>query len=127
MDYIFDGYCNLCNRSIDLLIRWDKKRVFTYANLESEFAKKHGLSAMDIEKDTVILYRQGTTYFESSAVIEISKSLGWPLRILSWGVIVPKPLRDSIYRWIARNRYTWFGKKDQCRLPSAEEAALFMD
>ncbi len=86
----------------------------------------NNLTSLDVEKDTVILFKKGETFLESDAVIEIAKDIKWPYKILTYGRFVPKSWRNQLYRWIARNRYKWFGKKDNCRVPGPEERELFL-
>jgi predicted DCC family thiol-disulfide oxidoreductase YuxK len=65
-------------------------------------------------------------YRRSTAVLRIARGLGFPWNLATVFLIVPRPIRDAVYRWVARNRYRWFGKKDTCRLPSPEERARFL-
>ena len=86
--------------------------------------KEHGKNP-DI-LDTIILVSGKKVYMRSSAAIRVCNKLGslWPL--MNVFLIVPSPIRDVVYDWIAKNRYKWFGKRDTCRLPTAEELALFL-
>ncbi len=124
---MFDGVCNLCNGAVDFVIQRDRKRVFRFAALQSEVGStllKQYPQPADL--DSIVLVLDQRAYVRSGAAIRIARSLGsgWPL--LSVFLAVPAPIRDSVYDWIARNRYRWFGRKDTCRLPSAEEKALFL-
>lgn len=123
----FDGVCNLCNHSVDFLIRKDKRLVFRYAPLQGTTALAT-LPTKTIENlSGMAYYRKGKTYLKSSAALMIANDLGgiYKLAMVFW--IVPKIIRDGIYSWVARNRYKWFGKKESCRLPTAEERELFLD
>lgn len=125
---LFDGECNLCNGAVDFVIRRDANHHFRYASLQSEIGrsmlKEHGKNP-DI-LDTIILVSGKKVYMRSSAAIRVCNKLGslWPL--MNVFLIVPSPIRDVVYDWIAKNRYKWFGKRDTCRLPTAEELALFL-
>jgi predicted DCC family thiol-disulfide oxidoreductase YuxK len=125
---LFDGECNLCNGAVDFVIRRDANHHFRYASLQSAIGrsmlKEHGKNP-DI-LDTIILVSGKKVYMRSSAAIRVCNKLGslWPL--MNVFLIVPSPIRDVVYDWIAKNRYKWFGKRDTCRLPTAEELALFL-
>ena len=125
---LFDGVCNLCNGFVQFVIRMDPKAHFLFASLQSEegraLLKQHGISE-DLE--TVVLISNGKAYTESDVALEAGWILGgiWrPFYILKW--VFPRPLRNIIYRWIARNRYRWFGKKDQCMIPTPELRSRFL-
>lgn len=122
----FDGHCNLCNRFVDFLIRRDHQRVLRFAPLQGSTAASR-LPKEYAEKLGTIVYESGGRYHvRSTAALLIISSLGgiWPLaKVL---LIIPRPLRDLVYRWIAKNRYLWFGRRDTCRLPSPEEKAQFL-
>lgn len=125
---IFDGVCNLCNKSVDFVIRRDKKRIFRYAANQSEagaaILRQHGVE--EGEQQTVYLLQNGKLYRRSTAALRIARRLPFPW-FLGWTwMIFPRFLRDWVYKWIARNRYKWFGKKDTCRLPTPEERSLFL-
>ena len=126
---LFDGVCNLCNGSVQFIIKRDKKRVFRYATLQSAFArnllKERGEPVPNIE--SVILVSPDGVYYRSDASLRIAQNLSgiWPL--LSVFRIVPRPLRDAIYNYIGRNRYRWFGKQESCMIPTPELIALFLD
>jgi predicted DCC family thiol-disulfide oxidoreductase YuxK len=125
---LFDGVCNLCDRSVQFIIKRDPKQYFKFAPLQSETAKKllakHGLEAAYLER--VVLIEQGNAYTYSTAPLRITRHLSgaWPL---CYGfIVVPRFIRDAVYRWVARNRYRWFGQKEACGLPSAEDKARFL-
>ena len=126
---LFDGVCNLCNGFVQFLIRRDKKRRFLYASLQSEAGRslieELGLEAGKM--DTVILIDQGKAYTHSDVALRVAGRLGalWPLFQVFY--IFPKPLRDAVYNWIARNRYRWFGKRETCMIPTPELKSLFLD
>lgn len=124
MDYpavvLFDGVCNLCNSAVQLIIRYDKKAYFSFASLQGEYGQKF-LKANNLnteDYDSFILFENGTMYTESTAALCVAKRMGFPW-VLSYPLlIIPKFIRDAVYRLIAKNRYQWFGKKEQCMIPS---------
>lgn len=125
---LFDGVCNLCNHSVDFIIKKDKKARFKIAALQDEkskeMLKKFQINHQELE--SVILVQDGKVFMKSRAALEISRNLDWPWPVLYPLVLVPHQLRDPIYDWVARNRYRWFGKKETCRLPSPEEKSRFL-
>ena len=116
---LFDGFCNLCNGFVNFVINRDRKSRFKFGALQSKtsdmllnvFDKNNGkiYSVMYIEN--------GKLYSESTAVLRICRKLNgiWPLAYIF--IIIPKFFRDWIYRFVAKNRYKWFGKRDVCRVP----------
>ena len=113
----FDGVCNLCNGSVNFLIKQDKKGVLKFASLQSDYAKK--MIPKDVlnreNLDTIIFYNDGKFYDRSSAVLKICKALGGKYYVFLVGYLIPRFIRDGLYRFIANNRYKWFGKKEQCK------------
>ncbi|WP_345890709.1 thiol-disulfide oxidoreductase DCC family protein [Croceivirga thetidis] len=126
---LFDGVCNLCNGVIQFVIKRDKKDLFRYAPLQSELGQQLTKErAIDTARiDSFILIEPGTAYFiKSDAALEIAKDFGgfWNiLRIFKW---VPTSIRNAVYDFVARNRYRWFGRKDQCMIPTPELQAKFL-
>ena len=123
----FDGYCNLCNTAVDFIIRQDKHRIFRFAALQSEAGNKwlQPFSLQDLP-DSVILMYQSRIYTKSEAGIRIAQLMGSPWKYLSLLRFLPLWLRDSLYSWISKNRYRWFGKRKLCRIPSEDEKNLFL-
>ncbi len=126
---LFDGVCNLCNNAVDFIIRHDKKKIFRFASLQSEAAKKMlALTQPDNDSlDSVILIENDKVYTRSTAALRITRYLdkGWPL--LYSLIIFPRIIRDWQYNFIAKRRYKWFGKKSSCRIPTEAEKQLFLD
>ncbi|GHB35205.1 thiol-disulfide oxidoreductase DCC family protein [Mongoliitalea lutea] len=125
---LFDGVCNLCNNSVDFIIRRDTKNVFKVGAIQDAHTQKL-LDSYEIPADyldSLIYIHKDQVYFKSRGALEIARNLGglWP--ILYGLIIIPAFIRDPIYDWIARNRYRWFGKKETCRLPTPEERAKFL-
>lgn len=125
----FDGVCGLCNRSIDFLVRVDRARKLRFAPLQGRTAAKLlPVEAIGPDKfESIVFLENGRVYTHSDAILRIGMSLGGIWSYSGLAVLIPRPLRDSLYRWIARNRYRWFGKRRTCRLPSQGERALFFD
>lgn len=125
---LFDGQCNLCNATVQWVLRRDKKAVFTFASLQSDVGKEllqqHGL--LDIQLDSVVLVTEQRAYIHSDAPLVGARYLGFPYRMLYLLKSVPRFFRDSVYRWIAANRYRWFGKKEACMLPQPEWEHRFL-
>jgi predicted DCC family thiol-disulfide oxidoreductase YuxK len=123
----YDGVCNFCNSSVNFIIKKEKRPTLTFAALQSD--------AGDVVKatfgnnpvpDSLILFDNGKVYVKSSAALRITRYLrgGWPLFGIFW--IIPPFIRHFVYDFIARNRYKWFGKKDQCMIPSPELRKRFL-
>jgi len=114
---LFDGICNLCNRSVDFVLKRDNKKQFRFVSLQSEEGRKM-VEDFQIPEDTdaVILIKSKQVYLESDAAIEIARMLSAPWKWATVLKVIPLKLRDGIYRWIARNRYRWFGKRKTCRV-----------
>lgn len=125
---LFDGVCNLCNATVQFVIRQDPEGIFQFASLQSEagqaFLKKFKLPTDEL--NTVVLVDDDKAYTRSDVVLQISKKLGGWWRLMQLFYIVPRPVRNVVYDWIARNRYRWFGKKDECWLPTPELKRRFL-
>ena len=113
---LFDGYCNLCNRSIRLLKKTDRNKKMIFIHLQSEHAKDY-LKMISPLPDSVVLYSGGRYYIKSDAVLKTAGIAGGWMHVLKLFYIIPRPIRDFIYDMIASNRYRWFGKKEVCSLP----------
>jgi len=125
---LFDGVCNLCDRVVQIIIRRDSNDVFRFLPLQSELgAEVMSHIGVDIGRtDSIVLYRPGAGYFlKSDAALEIAKSIGFPVLPAVMGVF-PKKIRDKIYDYVARNRFKWYGRKDQCMIPTPEIKARFL-
>ncbi|MDX5338417.1 MAG: DCC1-like thiol-disulfide oxidoreductase family protein [Cyclobacteriaceae bacterium] len=125
---LFDGVCNLCNSSIDFILRRDKNDRFLVGALQEDPGKKllEKFEAKPDYLDSLVLVEDEKIHYRSTAALKIAKNLSglWPL---FYGfILIPAFLRDPIYDWIGRNRYRWFGKKNTCRLPTPEEREKFL-
>lgn len=127
---LFDGVCNLCNSSVQYIIKHDTKDEYRFAALQSEIGKKMIAERhIDTELlDSILLIEPGVAYYaKSTAALMIGKSFGgfWSLvAIFEW---IPENFRNSVYDYIAKNRYKWYGKKDACMIPTPELKAKFLD
>ncbi len=124
---VFDGVCNFCNRIVQIIIRHDPSAQIHFAAQQSEAGEKL-LSDYKISTSasSVIFIKDRLVYEKSDAVIEIAKLLtGWP-SLFKYTIIVPRFLRNAIYKFIAANRYAIFGKQDQCMVPKEEEKGRFL-
>lgn len=127
---LFDGVCNLCDKTVQKIIANDKKDVFRFASIQSEFGQKMlTVRGIDPQKmDSVILIEPGVAYYQkSTAALNIAKELGGGYRFLSYFSFLPESLRDSVYDFVANNRYRWYGKKDHCMIPTPELKSKFLD
>ena len=125
----FDGVCNLCNRSVNFLISKDKKNSLKFAALQNEYAQnlipKEVLNRWDL--DTIIVYMDGKFYDRSNAVLKLCKILGGLYSVFLIGYLIPRFIRDGLYRLIANNRYRWFGKTEHCRVPTKALKERFLE
>jgi predicted DCC family thiol-disulfide oxidoreductase YuxK len=117
---LFDGVCNLCNRSVQFIIKRDKKKLFRFASLQGEtgqeILRRFGLPADDL--NSFIFLENDKIYTRSTGALRMLKALGGGWKLLYGFIIVPRFIRDAVYNWIARNRYKWYGKKDECMIPT---------
>ncbi|MCH7525609.1 MAG: DUF393 domain-containing protein [Bacteroidetes bacterium] len=126
---LFDGICNLCNASVLYVIKRDKNNVFMFATLQSDIGKQiiqqYHLDAS--KTDSILLYSETKGLFiKSSAALHIAKYLGFPNNLMSIFFIIPPFFRNWVYDYIAKNRYKWYGKKEQCMVPTPELMSKFL-
>ena len=127
---LFDGVCNLCNTSVLYVIKHDAKNRFLFAPLQSNIGQqiiaKYNLDTS--KTDSIILYSPGKRLkVKSTAALHIARRLGLPNNLLSVFLIIPDFIRNWVYDFIAKNRYKWYGKKDNCMIPTPELKAKFID
>lgn len=120
---IYDGYCKLCNFSLQFIMKRDKQHIFQYYPLQSKEAKKlTSENFQDINiPDSVLLIENGELFTKSEAFFKILPHLGSAYKFLLVFKILPKRLRNKVYDWIAKNRYKWFGQKSECGLPDTSK------
>ena len=126
---LFDGVCNFCNYWVRFAIRRDKKKELKFAALQGDTAKlllpRYGISLNRLS--SVIFIDAGKVYTQSSAAIRICRHLDGGWKLFYGLMIIPKFIRDALYNIIARNRYKWFGKKEECMVPTPEQKERFLD
>jgi predicted DCC family thiol-disulfide oxidoreductase YuxK len=124
----FDGVCNLCNASVDFLVRRDRERHLRYASLQSDIGQRMlaDVGLPTSEFGSFIYLDRGRLHMRSSGAIRVAMRLGGLWTLMGIFLVVPPFIRDAVYDGVARNRYRWFGKRDTCRLPTAEERDLFL-
>ena len=126
---LFDGVCSLCSASVQWIIKRDGEGQFRFAAVGSAAAGKL-LAASGFTgavPDSVVLVHGGKVYVESDAVIGIARQLGWPWKLAAAFLVLPKSLRDWLYRQVARRRYRWFGRRESCWMPTPELRGRFLD
>ena len=124
---LFDGVCNLCNNTVSFLIKYDKSNIFKFAASQTN-AGENIIRQYSIlnEGKSVIFIKDSIVFYKSDAIIEIAKQIkGWP-RIFKYAYLFPKFLRDGVYNLIAKNRYSLFGKKETCMVPTEENRNRFL-
>lgn len=125
---LFDGVCNLCNSSINFIIKHNHKKQFLFASLQSDVAKEILLqfSQKKIALDSIVFIENNIIYDKSTAILRISRYLNGGYKLLYGIIIIPKFIRDGLYNQIAKNRYNWFGKKKNCMIPAPEVKSRFL-
>ena len=125
---LFDGDCNLCNGSVQFVLKRDPKAMFQFASLQSQAGRQALAMVASLDQpDSIILIRAGKLCVKSTAALGIARGLRWPWPLLSVFWLVPYWLRDLVYDWIARNRVRWFGKPERCLVPKPEFRGRFLD
>ena len=124
----FDGVCGLCNRFVDRTLRADRRGALRFAPIQGETAREMLPALPDDPTKWAIAFvdENGAVHESSDAVLEIWKRLGGVHALTAPARLVPRSLREVVYRFVARNRYRWFGKLDACRLPTPDEAERFL-
>ncbi|SEQ55373.1 thiol-disulfide oxidoreductase DCC family protein [Piscibacillus halophilus] len=125
---LFDGVCNLCNGIVQFILKRDQHDHFQFSSLQSNTSqnvlKQYHLSH---NLETFVYVYQNKAFTKSSAALRVFRDLGGLWKLLYALIIVPKFMRDPIYNWIAKNRYKWFGKRNECMLPRPEYKHKFLD
>ncbi|MCU0440085.1 MAG: thiol-disulfide oxidoreductase DCC family protein [Raineya sp.] len=126
---LFDGVCNLCNSSVQFLIKNDKKNILRFASLQSEIGQNL-LQKFNLPTNifnSFVLIDGEQVYLRSSAALKVASYLGGAWKILQFFWIFPAFIRDGVYNLIAKNRYKWFGKRTECMIPTPELKARFLN
>jgi len=125
---LFDGVCNLCNATVQFVVARDPRGRFRFAALQSAAARqllqRHDAAPADL--GTVVLVDGEHRYTKSDAVLRVVRHLSGAWPVLSVLRLVPRPLRDAVYDWVARNRYDWFGRRRTCMVPTPELRTRFL-
>ncbi len=130
---LFDGVCNLCSRTVQFIVDHERAPTIRFCSIQSEAGRalleKHG--RLDVvanaDPDTMVFVEDGRAYDRSTGALKIAKHLRAPWRFGSVALVLPRFLRDLGYRFIAKNRYRWFGKTDSCLVPTKALRARFLD
>jgi predicted DCC family thiol-disulfide oxidoreductase YuxK len=126
---LFDGVCNLCNRSVQFVIKRDREKKFLFASLQGKKGQEI-LQRFKLPADvfnSFILVDGDKIYTRSTGALKILKQLAGGWKLLYGFIVLPRFIRDAVYNWVARNRYKWFGKKEECMIPTPELKARFLD
>jgi predicted DCC family thiol-disulfide oxidoreductase YuxK len=124
---LFDGVCVFCNGTVRFIARRDPQRRYRFAQLGGPAARKL-LGRLDQpESGAIVLVEGEQVFMRSTAALRIARRLSWPYPLLYPLLVVPRPIRDAVYDWIARNRYRWWGKLETCPLPTPEDRGRFLD
>ena len=125
----FDGLCNLCEASVQLIIKNDPKGHFHFSSLQSDFAKDFLGSKIStlLDPKSIILWQNGKLFERSTAALKVAKKMSGFYPLLYILIIIPRFIRNFFYDAVAKNRYDWFGKKDACMIPTAELRERFID
>ena len=125
---LFDGVCNLCNASVQFIIKRDPRAQFKFASLQSEVGmsllQKYNLPAHSLR--SILLIMDNKVYDRSSAALHIARKLNGPWPWMYGFIVVPPFIRDFIYNWVAHNRYSWFGKREECMIPTPDIQSRFI-
>jgi predicted DCC family thiol-disulfide oxidoreductase YuxK len=126
---LFDGVCNLCNSSVQFILKRDRRGKFRFASLQGPagqaLLQRSGLPANHL--DSFVLVENNKVYTRSSGALRVLWLLGGAWSLLYSLMIIPRPVRDGVYDWVARHRYRWFGKEESCWLPRPEWKSRFLD
>ncbi len=124
---LYDGVCNLCTNSVQFVIQRDARKQFRFASLQSSVAENYLENQEQDRLASMVLIVDNHVYRQSTAALLTAKKLDgfWP--ILSVFLLIPRPIRDVIYRWIAKHRYQVLGKKEHCWRPTPDLADRFLD
>lgn len=127
---LFDGVCNLCNATVNFIIDRDPAAELRFASLQSPEGRKLlaavGHRVPEGDPESILFVDRGRVYERSGAALRIARRLSGAWSLLAVLLVIPAPLRDLVYRWIAANRYRWFGKSDVCRVPTPELRDRFL-
>jgi predicted DCC family thiol-disulfide oxidoreductase YuxK len=125
---LFDGICNLCDGAVQFVIKHDPEKKFLFASLQSEagqrLLKQYKLSVENF--NSFILIKDEKVYSKSTGALKVARQIKGVWSLLYIFIIIPAFIRDTVYTWIAKNRYKWFGKKETCMMVTPEFSARFL-
>lgn len=125
----FDGVCNLCTRSVQFVIKHDKRQRFLFASLQSDIGKK-AVEDIRAEKgytpDSLVLLYKGRYYIKSGAALHTARLLGGWLQLAAIFLVIPRFISNAVYDLVAKNRYRWFGRQDECMVPAPALKSRFL-
>lgn len=131
---LFDGVCGMCNHAVQFLLKHDHRDRLRFASLQSDFAgallKRHGLDHRNLDTVYVVLNHgePGEALLgKSDAFLEFAKEIGGVYGVARVGRIIPRPIRNALYDFVARHRYQVFGKRDACMLPEPRHKDKFIE
>lgn len=123
---LFDGLCNLCSFAVQFILKYERNNLLHFASLQSNYGvlccKRYAISPTP---ESIVLIENGHSYTSSEAVLKIARYMKWPFRWATFFKFLPRILNESVYRWVARNRYRLFGKRPSCYIPKAEYTHRF--
>jgi len=122
---LFDGFCNLCAQSVLFVVKNEKSPAVKFASLQSTLGQDI-LAMLPNRPDSIVLLKDGQLYSKSEAALLLTEYLKSPINLLRHLRLIPLSVRDLVYDFIAKHRYTFFGKKDQCMIPSAALSKRFL-
>ena len=125
---LFDGHCNLCNAWVNFIVKRDSSSTIRFASLQSRagnrMLEEHKIDSNYI--DSLVLFEEDKVSVSSTAALRILSYLdGWE-RHLIYLTILPRTFRDLVYRFVANNRYKWFGRREQCMVPTVKLSKRFL-
>lgn len=125
---LYDGVCHLCNGVVNTILLRDKSKTFRFSPLQSDrgqsLLKKFNLPTDDF--DSFVLVEGEHAYQRSDAAIRVMRGMGFPYNLGAALWILPPPVRDALYNWVAKNRYKWFGQYDSCLMPTPDIKERFL-
>ena len=125
---VFDGLCAFCSAWVGFVLRHDKRAHYRLLAAQSDLGRAlyihYGLDPVDYE--TNLLVSGGRLFVKSEGSIRMAEGLGFPWRLAGLVRVLPLPLRDRLYEWVARNRFRWFGRRDECYMPRPGDRARFL-
>jgi len=123
----FDSHCLLCNQLVSWLLKHDKANLFYYSSLSGNTAKTPRFPTNIIKPDSMIFFNESKCFFQSTAILEIIRLLGYPYRLLYGFVIIPRVVRDYFYNQLAKRRKRWFGQSETCLIGDEEHLKRILE